>query len=264
MKKATFTAFYLFFIFFCSFAQAAHDEWRLIKIAQVYSNEKPNTSEYVYNKKGELTAIYQYYNNNFSKDADNSSTKDFVYNNAGYITSFTQYDPERITLYELGYDSKNRLISKQLSILNTNGKLKEKKLANIIKYSYAGNEIKESYSTPASQKVIDVTAYIFDVKGNIIRQERKEMATMKTEKYICGDFDNKPNPNLFTGGYFYTGIQSKQNEKNGHWEGMTPAQKSVFVYDAQGMLEKTTVTETDDNKLKTSVYTYTYAKIKIP
>jgi hypothetical protein len=94
--------------------------------------------------------------------------------------------------------------------------------------------------------------------------ERKDMATMKVEKYISGDFDNKPNPNLFTGAYFYTAIQSKQNGKEGYWEGMAAPEKTESVYDAQGMVKKTIITEKDENSMKTSEYTYTYAKIKIP
>ncbi len=90
------------------------------------------------------------------------------------------------------------------------------------------------------------------------------MATMKVEKYICGDFDNKPNPNLFTGAYFYTAIQSKQNGKEGYWGGMVAPEKTESIYDAQGLVKKTIITEKVENSMITSEYTYTYAKIKIP
>ena len=252
------------FILFCSFAQSQSTEWRLVKISQVYSHENPNTSEYIYDDKGRIKIINQYYNDKAGKKWDGTAVKDFVFNKAGYITGFTSYDASGNLQYVIDYDSKNRVIKRQIYKINADTKTPAKKLAYVLNYSYKGNEITESLINSPAVSIADITTYMLDRNGNIIRMERKDMATNKVEKYIPGEFDNKPNPNLFTGGYFYTAIQSKQNEKEGYWEGMAAPLKTEFVYDAEGMLKKTTVTEKEENKIKTSEYTYTYAKIKIP
>jgi len=252
------------FISIGTYAQSQISEWRLVKISQVYTRDNPNTSEYIYDDWGKLKAINQYYNDKSGKKWDGTTVKDFVYNKGGYITAFTNYEATGNLQYVLDYDNKNRLIKRQIYKIAANGKTPAKKLAYVLKYSYKGNEIKESLIKPPSESVVDETTYTLDLKGNIIRMERKDMATMKVEKYTSGDFDNNPNPNLFTGAYFYTAIQSKQNGKEGYWEGMAAPEKTESVYDAQGMVKKTIITEKDENSMITSEYIYTYARIRIP
>ena len=251
------------FIFSDGFAQSLFEEWRLIKISSEYSESNPNTSEYLYDNAGKLQTINYYYNNNYGKKWDGSAVKDFVYNNQGRITGFTKYDVTGNLQYILDYDQQNRLIYKKISKLKKSaGTEKAGRVTDIVKYSYKGNEIKESRTVPPSEKVADETTYTLNEMGNVIRMERTDMATKKKDKYTSGDFDKRPNPNLFTGAYFYTAIQSKENGKEGHWEGMKAPEKTESDYDATGLVKKTTITEKIDNNITTSKYTYTYAKIK--
>ena len=251
------------FIFSGSFAQSLTEEWRLIKISSEYSESNPNTSEYLYDNAGKLQTINYYYNNNYGKKWDGSAVKNFVYNKEGRITGFTKYDETGNLQYTLDYDQQNRLIYKKISkLIKSGGTEKAGTVTDILKYSYKGNEIKESRTLPPSEKVADETTYTINEKGNVIRMERTDMVTKKKDKYTSGDFDKRPNPNLFTGAYFYTAIQSKENGKEGHWEGMNAPEKTESDYDAIGLVKKTLITEKIDNNITTSKYTYTYAKIK--
>ena len=258
------TCFFFQIISVGCYAQQLIDEWRLVKISAVYTHENPNTSEYIYDNAGKLKTINYYYNNNYGKKWDSSALKDFVYDKDGRIVSFTKYDVQVNLQYILTYDKQNRLLSKQISKITKGTKPGKPKVVDMLKYSYKENEIKESRSVPPSEKITDETTYRLDKKGNIIRQERKDMLNMKTEKYVCGDFENNPNPNLFTGAYFYTAIQSKQNGKEGYWEDMKMPEKTESVYDAIGMVKKTVITEKDELNTTTTEYSYTYAKIKSP
>lgn len=265
MKKAiTITTLIILSFTICSYAQSITDGWRLVKISQVYSRDNPNTSEYIYDDGGKLKAINHYYNNNYGNKWDSSSVKDFVYDKSGCMSGFTKYDVAGNLQYIMSYDIKHRIINKQIYKISANTKTPAKKLNQILKYSYKGNEVKESSIVPPSDKVVDETTYTLDERGNIIRLERKDMMTLKTNKYICGDYENKPNPNLFTGAYFYTAIQSKQNGKEGHWEDMQAPEKTESTYDVNGMVKKTIITEKDEKSSFTSAYTYSYAKMKLP
>ncbi len=160
------------FISFGSYAQSQISEWRLVKISQVYSRDKPNTSEYIYDEQGKIKAINQYYNNNYGKKWDGTAVKDFVYNKAGYITGFIKYDPSGKLQYVIDYDNKNRLLKKQVYKIAANAKTPTKKLAYIIKYSYKGNVIKESLINSPSVSAADETTYTLDNFFSIIAQRR--------------------------------------------------------------------------------------------
>ncbi len=110
------------FISFGSYAQSQISEWWLVKISQVYSRDNPNTSEYIYDDWGKLKTINHYYNNNFGKKWEGSTVKDFVYNKGGYITSFISYDATGNLQYVIDYDSKNRLIKRQIYKIAANAK----------------------------------------------------------------------------------------------------------------------------------------------
>jgi predicted nucleotidyltransferase len=142
---------------FGSYAQSQISEWRLVKISQIYSHDNPNTSEYIYDDWGKLKAINQYYNDNSGKKWDGITVKDFVYNKGGYITGFINYEATGNLQYVFDYESKNRLIKRQIYKIAANAKNPAKKLAYVLKYSYKGNEIKESLIKPPSESIVEET-----------------------------------------------------------------------------------------------------------
>lgn len=266
MKKAIIISIIIFFqiISIGSFAQSLTDQWRLIKISEVYSRHSPQATEFIYDDAGKLKMIKYYHNN---KKWDGSAVKDFVYNTEGLITSYKQYGGRDTVQSVFSYDDQNRLISSKQITYNWKKETKHEKrkvVTNSKKFSYKGNEIKESrlLAYPGGDRIIDETTYTLDENGNIIGNVKNDLLSQTTEKYISGEFDNKPSPMLFTGAYFNTEIQSKQNGKQGHLETWRAPESTKSIYDANGMLKKKLIIEKDEYYTTTSEYTYTYAKIK--
>ncbi len=264
MKKITTSLIvFLQLLWLHNTAQTLTNEWRLIKISRTETGSSPVTTEYLYDKAGRLTTIKYYYNNNFGNKWDGSSVKDFVYDKSGRISSYIRYDVQGNFQYLFSYDNKNRIARKQLYKLGKEAKTETKKIFQTLNYTYKENQIIESLMVPLTEKVADITTYTFDEKGDIIGQQRKDMSTMKVQKYICGKFDDKPNPLLFTGGDFYTNIQSKHNGEEGYWEGMTPPIKTECTYDSKGLVKRTVITEKVENNIINTEYNYTYAEMKV-
>ena len=245
-----------------STAQQLTNDWRLTKISRIESGGNPVTTEYAYDNTGRLTTINYFYNNNFGSKWDGSAVKDFVYDKGGHIASYAKYDITGNLQYSFTYDNKNRIVQKKIYKVSKDAKTETRKIFQLLNYSYKGNQIIESRMHTLSGKVADETTYTFNDKGNIIGHQRRDMSTMKIEKYICGKFDDKPNPLRFTGADFYTNIQSKHNGEEGYWEGTTTPVKTESTYDSKGLVKKTVITEKFENNIITTEYNYSYAEIK--
>jgi hypothetical protein len=252
----------LHFISIGSFAQQLPDDWRLTKKTWVHPGEGKLEWIYSYDATGKITAIKYYQNKKL-----HSTQRAFVYDSQNRISryqeSLTKGAP---TEHLFSYDDKNRLLSVKEKMSRDNGK------QDILTrtFSYTNNEIKESKSFNSArygeQPASEIT-YELDGTGNMVRKttiEDGEKIAQPENIFIYGEYDNKPNPLIFTGAYFYTELASKQNGKEGYSETLEkykPA-KTIFTYSPSGMLQNAAVTYMLDNRGYTHKFTYTYAKIK--
>jgi hypothetical protein len=256
MKKAISISLFIIFQFISigSFAQQLTDDWRLTKKTWVHPREGKVEWIYSYDATGKITAINYYQSKKL-----HSIQKGFVYNNQSRISSYKiSFADGADTIQQLfSYDDKNRL----LSVKEVEFKKSGKRTNRTQTFSYTKNEIKESkVKQTFGGKLTDEITYSLDEKGNMVRKTSIQDGK-KTDDYIYGEYDNKPNPLIFTGAYFYTELSSKQNGKEGYWENDKPA-KTIFTYTPSGMLQNAAVTYMLDNRGYTHQYIYTYAKIK--
>jgi len=262
MKKAISMSLFIIFQFISlgSLAQQLTDEWRLTKKTWVHPGEGKMEWIYSYDPTGKITALKYYQGKKL-----HSIQTGFVYDSQSRISRYIEVltSGADTTEYLFSYDDKNRLLSV---------KEKEFKKGNVLTrtFSYAKNEIKESASFKSTRfgefSVREIT-YELDGNGNMARKtmiQDGEKAVQPENIYIYGEYDNKPNPLIFTGAYFYTELLSKQNGKEGYSETLEkykPA-KTVFTYSTLGILQNAAVTYMLDNRGYTHQYIYTYAKIK--
>ena len=256
MKKLIRLSVIIQFISICSFAQSLTDERRLIKKTWILPNGESSMSEYSYDGLGRINRIKQYENKKF-----HSTQSAFVYNSQNLITSYNEsFADGADTIQQLfSYDIQNRLIS----IIEVEFKNSGKRTTLTRTFSYTSDEIRESQVRLSfGGKLIDAIKYTLDEKGNMVRKTSIQNGK-KAADFIYGDYESKPNPLIFTGAYFYTELSSKQNGKEGYWEGGTPS-KTNFTYSPNGLLQNAAITYILDNRAYTHQYIYTYAKIKYP
>ncbi len=253
MKKAIGIYLILQFISLGIFAQQLSDGWRLTKKIWISPNEGNAEWIYSYDATGKISAIKYYQGKKL-----HSIKKGFVYNNQSLISSYKESFADGADTIQLlfSYDDKNRI----LSITEVEFKKSGKRTNDTRTFTYTKNEIKESkIKSSFGGKLIDEITYSIDDKGNMVRKTSIQDGK-KTADYIYGEYDNKPNPLIFTGAYFYTELLSKQNSKEGYWENDKPA-KTIFTYTPSGMLQNAAVTYMLDNRGYTHRYRYTYAKL---
>ncbi len=219
---------------------------------------------YSYNATGKITAIKYYQGKKL-----HSIQAGFVYDSQNRISKYIELltSGADTTEHLFSYDDKDRLLSVKEKNFRKNGKL------DILTktFSYTKNEIKESTSFESSRfgklSVREIT-YELDGNGNITRKTKIEdgQKNAEAENIIYGEYDNKLNPLIFTGAYFFSDISSKQNGKEGYdasdLEKRYKPAKEIFTYSPSGMLQNAAVTYILDNRGYTHQYTYTYPKIK--
>ena len=236
-------------------AQQLTNEWRLEKKSWVLPNGESSLSEYIYDALGRMYRIKHYENKKLQ-----STQGEFMYDKAGHIVSYKEFYPGGTDTmhYFFTYGDENRVLSvKEIKHKSTG----EKQTTLTRVFSYNSKEIRESMVQPSfGGKLTDEITYSLDEKGNMVRKISIQNSK-KTADYIYGEYDNKPNPLIFTVAYFYTQLLSKQNSKEGYWENDKPA-KTFFTYSTNAMLQKTVVTYMLDNRPYTHKYTYSYSKIK--
>ncbi len=273
MKKAISLSLLIIFQFISigSFAQQLTNEWRLTKKTWFHPGEGMMEWIYSYDATGKITNI-KYYQ---GKKKLYSIQTEFIYNEQNLITSYKESISGRVDYQHVfKYDDQDRLISAEEIYITPTDQLsdEDRKMKKIQRtttftqtFSYKKNEIKENTKRPSFGGLLTAEiTYSMDEKGNMVRktsiQDSKKTAEAENI-YIYGEYDNKPNPLIFTGAYFYTELSSKQNGKEGYYGNEKPP-KTILTYSPSGLLQNASVTYMLDNRGYTHQYTYTYAKIK--
>lgn len=215
--------------------------------------------EYKYDGAGRITELRNYRGKNLIL-----TEKDFVYNNLGQITRykmvFSDSDPYS---HALTYDPQGRLKSHQeIRHRASSGK---DQITLTQDYSYSHNQIIEKKVRPSfGGKLIDETTYSIDSQGNFTRKTGMDLnSNVKAQDYFYGNYDNKPNPMIFTGAYFLTEPKSLYAGGEGEWEG-SPAATSSFSHNQDSLLSKMVVSYTTSDGGKVNhTHEYTYVKLKL-
>lgn len=235
------------------------NKWRLVKRTWAMVGDPLERYEYKYDGAGRITELKNYRGKSLIL-----TEKDFVYNNLGQITRykmvFSDSDPYS---HVLTYDQQNRLKShEEIRHRASSGKDQITLTQN---YSYSNNQIIErKIRSSFGGKLIDETTYSPDSKGNFTRKTGIDLnSNVKAQDYIYGNYDNKPNPLIFTGAYFMTVPQSLYAGGEGEWEG-NPAAISSFTHNKDSLLSKMIIsyTTSDGGKVK-HTHEYTYVKLKL-
>jgi len=239
-------------------AEASSDQWRLVKKTWALPGDALERYEYQYDTAGRIIEMRNYRGKKL-----NLSEKDFVYDDHGRISSyqivFGDSDPYR---HVMTYDQQGRLKShEEIRHRRESGK---DQVTLTRTFSYGANTITEN-KTRASfgGKLADETTYFLDAKGNFIRKTGIDQNSgQKSQEYIFGNYDDKPNPLIFTGAYFLTELNSRHAGGEGFWEG-SPTATSSFTHNKDSLVSKMVITYTTSDGGKVNhTYEYTYVKIK--
>lgn len=257
MKNISFSILFMcpFILTLSGKTQQLTDEWRLEKKVWTLPGGESAASEYIYDALGRINKIKHYENKKLQ-----SIQAQFIYDKAERIVSYKEFYPVGVdTLqYLFKYDNLNRLVNaKEVKFKNSG----EKRTTLTQAFSYNLNEIKETrVRTSFGGKLTDEITYTLNETGNMIKKTSIEDGK-KTTVYVYGEYDDKLNPLAFTGAYFSAQLLSRQNSKEGYWQGNKPA-KTSFTYSPAGMLHQATVIYSLDNRPYTHTYKYSYTKIK--
>ena len=240
-----------------SHAQPNANEWRLVKRTWAMVGDALERYEYKYDNAGRITELKNYRGKNLVL-----TEKDFVYNNLGQTTRykmvFSDSDPYS---HVLTYDQQGRLKShEEIRHRASSGKNQTTLTKD---YSYWQNQIIEKkIRSSFGGKLIDETTYLLDSKGNFTRKTGMDLnSNVKAQDYIYGNYDNRPNPLLFTGAYFLTEPQSPY--AGGEWEG-SPTATSSFTHNKDSLLSKMIITYTTSDGGKVNhTHEYTYGRLKL-